>query len=368
MVIRFFLAQVFLSLVLSAAAPAEPQQVDKALEAALSVEVPYTVYSISPNPSEQGESFMGYPVLGRAILDGLDTLEIGQAVLRGLREADTDLRQSCFAPRHGIETGEQKLLICYACNSVIAESLDGKKVNYAITDGGHQELAEAVFKSGLGWQSWQPVGDTWRHHSGLAIPVLQGYLAEGTSHSETLSLTGRKETVQLTPTPGSVVLENPEGERETVSTQWLDHEETGSPIWYLTGLSSSYQEEENQLTCVGNAFELERIKKFLGESDKPARYRARIRIRPDSTVTDLKKQLQRLRRDGFKLHDQTLAGAVFKTGSGSRSGLPITVYAGLLETPLGPVLLTAEVPGEQKAPLETLIRALAAQPAKGGVR
>ena len=366
MVIRFFLAPLLLSLILSVTVSAEPQKVSKTLEEALTAETPFTVYSTFPEPSGQGESFMGYPVMGRAVLDDRSSKEIGLAVLRGLKETDPSLRQSCFAPRHGIESGDQKLLICYACNSVIAESPDGKKVNYAIADGGHQELAEAVFKNGLKWQSWQPVEDTLRHRSGLAIPLPQGYLAEGTSHSETLSLIGRKETVQLSPTPGSVVLENSEGQKETVTTQWLDHAETGSPIWYLTGLSSSYDEEENQRICLGNSYELDRIKTFLEESDKPARYRARVKIRPGSTESELTKQLQRLRRDGFKLHEQTLAGSVLKTGTGSRSGLPMTVYAGLLETPSGPVLVTAEVPGEQKAPLETLIRALAPQPSAGG--
>ena len=362
MVFRFFLTQFFLSLLLCAAAPAEPQQVSKELEAALSAETPFIIYSTFPKPSEQGESFMGYPVLGRAVLDDRSSREIGQAVLQGLKETDPSLRQSCFAPRHGIEAGDQKLLICYACNSVIAESADGKKVNYAIADGGHQELAEAVFKNGLEWQSWQPVEETLRHFSGLAIPVLQGYLAVGTSHSETLSLTGRKETVQISPTPGSVVLESQEGEKETVSTQWLDHEETGSPIWYLTGLSSNYDEEENQLVCRGNSFELERIKTFLKESDRPARYRARVKLRPDSTETDLQKQILRFRRDGFKLHEQTLGGFVFKTGTGSRSGLPITVFAGLVETSSRSLLITAEIPGEQKSPLLDLVRALASPP------
>ncbi len=358
MVIRIIIAQLVLSLLLIAPVPAEPQQVDRALEAALSSDVYYTIYSILPETTDQGESFMGYPVLGRVALDSQSSLEIGRAVLRGLKETDPSLRQSCFAPRHGIGAGDYKILICYACNSVIAESADGKKVNYAIADGGHQELAEAVFKNGLEWQSWQPVEEMLRHSSGLAIVVPQGYLAEVTSHSETLSLTGRKDTVQISPTPGTVILESPEGQTETVSTQWLDHEETGSPIWYLTGLSSSYDEEENQLTCIGSSSELQRIKTFLEESDKPARYRARVKLRPDSTETDLQKQLLRFRRDGFKLHEQTLGGSVFKTGTGSRSGLPMTVFAGLVETSSGSLLMTAEIPGEQKSPLVDLVRAL----------
>ncbi|MCA9778094.1 MAG: hypothetical protein KC800_15300 [Candidatus Eremiobacteraeota bacterium] len=358
MVIRIPVLQCLFALILTTAALAEPQKVSQALEETLSAPTPLTVYSIYPEPASAGPSFLGYPVLGRAVLDVESSREIGQAVLQGLKEADPSVRQSCFAPRHGIEMGGSKLLICYACSSVVAEFSDGQKASYAIGEAGHRELAEAVFRQGLKWQSWQPVEETLRHHSGLAIPNIEGFKAEVGSGSETLSLTGRKETVQLTPTPGSVVLESESGQRESISTQWLDHAETGSPIWYLTGLSSSYDDEDNRRTCTGNAFELERIKAFLQESDKPARYRTRMKVRPDSSEADLDRQLQELRRQGYKLRDEQQGGVVIKTGTGSRSGIPMTVFAGLIETSSGPVLLTAEVPGEQRAPLSSLVRSL----------
>ena len=366
MVIRIPVLQCLFVLILTAAALAEPQKVSQALEEALSAPTPLTVYSIYPEPAGTGPSFLGYPILGQAVLDTESSREIAQAVLRGLKEADPAVRQSCFAPRHGLEMGGAKLLLCYACSSVVAEFSDGKKMSYAIGEAGHRELAEAIFRQDLKWQSWQPVEETLRHHSGLAVPNIEGFKAEVASGSETLSLTGRKESVQLTQAPGSVVLENESGQRESISTQWLDHAETGSPIWYLTGLSSSYDDEDNRRTCTGNTFELERIKAFLQESDKPARYRTRIKVRPGASEADLDKQLQELRREGYKLREQQLDGASMKAATGSRSGIPMTVFAGLIETSSGQVLLTAEVPGDQKAPLETLIRALAPQPSAGG--
>jgi hypothetical protein len=347
---------VLLLLATTGSSPAQPQDIPKELRAALRASSPVTLYSIYPDPEPSDKRFLGYPILGQAELPANRASELKNAVLNGLEEADPSLKQSCFAPRHGLLLSGQKLLICYQCHSVIAESKSGRKSNLAITDSGHAELARAVNERDLPWQGWQPVQDTLRHQSGLAVSIPGNYKAYSSAGSETLLIESNQESVQSNPLPGAFVLVQDDGTEQTYPTKWLSHAETGKPIWYLHGVSSTLGSTENRRIFRGTSDQLSQVKDYLTKADVPTTQRARVKLRPVDDELALKTQHHRLRRRGYLLKSAPLNG--FKTGTALQGGVEMQVTVGLVPTRYGPVLVSAEIPVGQPDPLPDLIRDL----------
>jgi hypothetical protein len=353
------LLSVLLSLIaFSGPLHAQPQEVPESLRSALTKKTGLTLYSISPERDPSGDQFLGYPVLGEVKISVEKAGGLARAVLKGLEQADASLRQDCFAPRHALVVSGEKLLICYACHSVLAESKDGKKANLAITDAGHQELAQAVMAHRLPWQGWQPFLGAMQHRSGLAIPVPGDYRAEGAAGTETLSIDSCEQIVQESPMPGALVLRNVDGTEETVHTKWLDHSTTGKLIWYLSGAASTFEPSENKRVCRGSSYELSMIKTSLSDADKPARLAARVRVRPLDDLTDLKTQQHRLRHEGYNLHDTKVGGIDFKTAIAKIDGIQVEVFAGVVPTAHGSVLIVAKIPKGLPDPVPGLVRYL----------
>lgn len=337
------------------AGSAQPQEVPEFLRDALNEKMPVTLFSIYPEADSDSEQFMGYPVLGRVELDSKDANTVVRAVLKGITQADPSLQQSCFAPRHGLTFSGVKLLICYACHSVIAESKEKKRSSLAITDAGHEELVQQVLDHDLPWQGWQPAQGVMRHQSGLSVTVPDGYQAEGAAGTDTLSLQSHKLSLQQSPLPGALVLQNEDGTTQTVSTKWLDHSSTGKIIWYLVGSPSTYDPEANTRTSRGTTYQLNQVRAQLLEADKPAELRTRLKVRPLVDEGDLETQHHRLRRAGFSLGDTTVAGVDFKVARRWKDGVELKVAVGLVPTEHGPVLVTAEIPLDRPDPLSDVV-------------
>lgn len=344
----------FLTLVLLAGTVSAQQELPESLKTALSEGGPVTLYSISPRPDSEGQQFLGYPVLGEA---SIESTQLTKAVLEGLEKADPKSRLDCFVPRHGLNFQGHKLLICYACHSVVAEFANGQKQRYAITDQGHEELARAVYEQGLPWQGWQPVGDSIRHQSGLSVQVPDGFEGRGTAGTEILYLESRQETVQQDPLPGALVLVSEEG-KEELATTWLDHSDSGKWVWYLTGLPASFDPTTNQLTCRGLPHELAQLKARLPALDQPARKRARIQLRPLGNDTILKRELIRFRRAGYQMERHAIEGTPLMVGYCRKDGVKMEAVAGLVATDHGPVLLTSEAPLTALSTVAGLLRSL----------
>lgn len=344
---------IFLALVICPTL-ADRQAVPQELVTALDESERIILYSVYPQQDRAGERFLGYPVLGRTELPYAK--ELASSVLKGLEEADASIRESCFAPRHGLVVNGRKLLICYQCHSVIAELKDGKKVNLAITDSGNQELAEAVARAELPWQGWQPVDGLMKHQSGLAVTVPEGYRANGAAGTETLYLQSLEESVQSSPMPGAVVLEDESGASETVPTKWIDHAGTGNPVWYFVGASGTFQPEKNRRIYRAPTYKLDEVRNYLLEADKPAELPARIRLRPVESGDDAKTQIRRFRRQGHKLEGKEL-----KTARVVKDGIEMDLSVATVQTSLGPVMVVAEIPTDQSNPLPQLLKQLQQQ-------
>ncbi|MFA5508036.1 MAG: hypothetical protein WC314_26135 [Vulcanimicrobiota bacterium] len=316
------------------------------------------LYSIYPDPDPDGEQFLGYPVLGKAELQPAEASVVVAAVLKGLREADPSVRQSCFSPRHALESEGHKFLICFACNSVVYEAPDGQKRNFAITSSGNEELAGAVLKRHLPWQGWQPLDGAVWHRSGLTVLVPRGYRAHGAAGTETLFLTSLEAIPQALPMPGVVVLETPDGQSEELPSRWLDHSQTGSAMWYLTSLPNTYDPSRNRRTFRGSSYELAHIKTQLQESDVPALRAARIKVRPVHDPAALRRQERRLQRDGGETSSVEIAGVQFLVTRSLDRGLEIERAAGLVRTNHGDVLVIAEVPTGLESVLAQVVQSL----------
>lgn len=330
------------------------QELSPSLEAALKSDGPVTLFSIFPKPDPEGEQFLGYRVLGQAVLP--IEQEATRAVLRGLQSADPSSRQSCFAPRHALLVEGHRVLICYACHSVTTESPEGQREHFAITEDGHKELATAVKAHGLQWQGWQPVGNAFRHQSGLAITIPEGFEARGTAGTEILYLESRRQAVQTTRLPGALVLESEES-TEVLETSWLDHSDTGRLIWYLTGLPTTFESTRNRRICRGSAYELAQLKAQLDSIDQPTKLGARIQLLPLADQTSLERELTRFRRAGYRLETGRLN---FKVGRAVKDGIEMEVSTGLVNTAHGPVLVTAELPSFGEESLDQIVRNLQA--------
>jgi hypothetical protein len=348
-----------LLLAASGSALAQAQEVPQGLQSALKAKGPAILYSIFPEPGNEGEMFLGYPVLESAVLSERETDVITRSVLSGLTQAESSLRHSCFAPRHALLLSNHKLLICYACHSVSAELPDGQRVELAITDSGHKELAQAVFDHNLPWQGWQPVGDGVRHHrSDLAAVVPEHYEARGATGSDTLTLESRIPLIQPARMPGTLVLVSQDGDEEVIPTEWLDHALTGKTAWYLAGLRGSFEPSANRREFRGSATELLQLKSYFTKTDQRARRVPWVRIRPTEDGDALKIQQHKMRLNGYLPKDTVIEGVHFKVAQFEESGMELESFAGLVPTAGGPVLVTAELPQGQPNPLSNLVRGL----------
>lgn len=301
---------------------------------------------------------MGYPVLGRTLLQRGEQGVLTQAVLKGLKEADSSLRGSCFAPRHGLVLPDFRLLICYACHSVLVESKSGERIDLAITNGGREEFVRSVLEHHFEWQGWAEMAGSIYHRSGLKVDIPDGYEAHGLAGTETLYLSSEREQTQSNPIPGLVTLRSDDGSEEALATTWLDHAESKKTLWYLVGGVFRHDRSTNSLVCEVDAVGESQVRAYLAEMDKPARLKATLRLRPYQEERSLETQELKWERDGFEFSELELGTGRFKMAKGVRTGIEVELYVGVLETEAGPVLITAEIPEELKDPIKTLLASL----------
>ena len=359
MMTRFILS-CFLGLITLSTVEAQQQDLPKAVKEALRSNESAVVYSIYPEVTQDAKLFMGFPILGRTAVAGIRAQQLLAAVLEGLNSADPTERASCFAPRHGLEVGGHRLLICYACHRVVVESGPDEKESFAIAKGGNEELARVVKERKLPWQGWARIDQTMEHQDGWSITLPEGYSGHGLAGTETLYLNSLSTVEQVEPNPGTVVLKTTGTDKvEEISTTWIDHQESKDIFWLLVGAISQYEPEGNRLVCEVDTFGSSQVKEYLEDVDKPASLGARIRVRPLSDDNaGAKSQEAKWNRDGFLFQEQSIAGVDFKVAHGSKTGIEVELALGVVNTSRGSVLITAEIPSSQANPLEDIVKAL----------
>ena len=332
------------------------QDLPESLKQALSQADQVKVFSISPEPESPDSGFFGYPIFGQVRLTGPEAREVCGEVLKGLESASLRNRANCFAPRHALELpGGYRLLICYACHSVLTEDPEGQKDSFAIVAAGNEELARVVLENRLPWQGWARVGGLMRYQSGLVVEVPKGYSFHGSPGMETLFLDGIKQAEQKDAIPGELVLRSPDGTEETVKTQWIDHSESVKTVWYLVGIPVSFEAEGNRLICRGESYQLGQLKDYFQRADRPAFLSPRIRITPVDDTKALQLQEHRFRKNGYQLQPVKFVGLDFQGATLTRLGITTRARVGIVKTPLGDVLVTSEIPVGWDDPSEGLV-------------